>query len=88
MLLYFKMDIIEVIWLDTCTEEADIPKSAVELVLPLVRRNIGYCLKEDEGKIVICSGVIENIYKNDDAYQYTTAIPRGTIKEIKRIKDG
>jgi len=78
---------IEVIWVDACIEEAHIPLSGAETLTPLVRRNVGYVVREDAEAIIIQFGIIENIWKGNSASDIPLCIPKGMVKEIKELKE-
>jgi len=77
---------VEVTWVDACLEEAHIPLSGAETLTPLVRKNMGYVVRDDAEAITIQFGVIENIWKGNSASDIPFCIPRGAIKKIKELK--
>lgn len=84
---YFKQgDLLEVIWVDACLEEPSIPPELARELEPKLRKNIGYCIKHDKKQIIICFGIIENLYKGNNACDITMAIPTGMLQGIKKLK--
>lgn len=87
------MDIVEVEWLDATTcphnthslEEAQVHAGACA-------KTVGYVLKEDDEIIVLA---MTHFYDTplpptevaEEGYKFIWSIPKGCIKEIKRIKD-
>ena len=77
--------LVEVVWLDACSEEAHIELEVAMLVEPLIRRNAGYCIINNKKEVVLAFGIIENMFKGKNACNVTMAIPKGCIKSITRL---
>lgn len=77
---------IEVVWLDACCEEGPVPLDAIDDMEELIRRNIGYLVREDKERITIASGVIYNFHNDKDAYEHVMIIPRAMIIETELLR--
>lgn len=80
------MEIVEVIWIDACVEEAKVPLSTALDLQPIKRRNVGYLLPKDDGNVIIAYGVLENLFKGQTAYEYSFEIPKGMIQKVRKLK--
>ena len=77
---------VEVTWLDACSEESCLPLQAIRNMKPLTRKNVGYKLDMTASHVTITKGIIENLYHNETGYDGCLSIPRGMIVEIREIK--
>lgn len=80
------MQKVEVVWLDAATEEAHIPLEEALKLTPIERSNVGYLLVEDNDRILLAYGILNNMFKGLTAYDYSMEIPKGMIVKIKKLK--
>ena len=80
-----KESIIEVTWLDACSEDAHLTIDAVRNLKPLTRRNVGYKLDMTDDYITISTGAIENLYHGETCYDKALTIPKGMIIEVREL---
>lgn len=78
---------VEVIWLDATIEEAHIPLEVAMEIKPLERRNIGYCISQDDDVVRLTFGMIENFHKEQMACDMVLVIPKVFIKEIRELTE-
>jgi len=81
-----KIPLVEVTWLDAMTEEAHIHREAVNALVPIQRRNVGYLLKLDDDSVVLCYGILENLYKGKTAFDMVMVIPKGMVLDVRKLK--
>ena len=79
--------IVEITWLDAWDDTAYLEEAATENLAPIERRNVGYLIKGDADKVIITSGVINNLYAGKVFIDGVIVIPRSMITEIKVIND-
>jgi len=79
------MKLVEIIWCDACLEEAHIPATSLPNLRALIRKNVGYCIEDNDEQVQISFGIIENLYKGDRAYDMVLTLPKPMIKEIKEL---
>ena len=85
------MRIVEVTWLDAWSEQDDVTIEALEGLKPIVRRNVGYLVRETEEEIILAAGVSEKTAKGDplnpkDTLTERLLIPRGVIQQIVNLE--
>ena len=80
------MEIVEVTWMDACIEEAHINRETADSLVALERKQVGYIRKRTENELILCYGIVNNLFKGDMAYDLTMAIPLGCIKNIRELK--
>ena len=77
------MHIVEVIWFDAVKEEAHIKIESATQLTSLLRKNVGYVVKETDEEITLTWGIIQNLYHDETALDGGFLIPRCMIKDIK-----
>ncbi|HUV45568.1 MAG TPA: hypothetical protein VMW45_00660 [Dehalococcoidia bacterium] len=77
------MKIVEVTWVDAVIENEHLEMEALSLLAPLVRHNVGYLFWQDEEKVVLTFGTINNLFKGVTGYDQASAIPMCMVKDIK-----
>jgi len=77
--------IIEVVWVDACADEGNIPLDVASQLTPLRRFTVGYVVKETDSHIVLGFGLIKNLYNHKNACEMPLAIPRSMITSMREL---
>jgi len=78
-------EIVEITWLDACSESAYLPIEAIRNMKTLTRKNVGYKLDMTDSHITITNGIVENLYHDETGYDGCFTIPKGVIIEAREI---
>ena len=81
------MKIVKVIWFDAWGDDAQLVVDAVTDFEPIERRNVGYLIKDDEDKIILTQGIVENPYLEGLRIDGCVVIPKGMIKPVGGIEE-
>ena len=81
------MDRVEIIWVDAVLEEGHLPIAVASEIKPIKRKNIGYCISDNDDGILITFGTLENFYKGLIAHDMVMYIPRGAIESVKKLRE-
>jgi len=73
---------VEVFWVDAVMEDGYLNFGGASALLPIERSNVGYLVRDDERKVVICSGLV-----GEDKLDDTFVIPKGVVTSIKTLKE-
>ena len=86
---YRRMDykLVEVTWLDAWSDEAHLEEGALVGLAPIDRRNVGFLMRDDEAKVIITQGIINNLFAGKTFMDGIVVIPRGMIKAIRVLND-
>ena len=79
------MQIVEVTWLDACSEDSYLDIHAIKNMKPLTRKNVGYKLDMSDQFITITKGIVENLFRCEEGFDGAFTIPKGMIIEVKEI---
>ena len=79
--------LVEIIWLDSWGDIAHLEVGAADHLAPIKRWDVGYLVKEDDEKVVITRGFIDNQFADKLFMDGIAVIPRGMIKDIRILND-
>ena len=79
------MKIVLVTWLDACGETEHVPPELADKLSPIKRQNIGFLIERNDRWAKICFGTLENLYKDETAYDMLMVIPDGMIESIEEL---
>ena len=80
--------LVEVTWEDAQSESAHISVEVAKDICPLLRKNYGIILCDEEGKLNMCGGIILNADSSLNSVSGSFSIPRVNIKMIRVIEEG
>jgi len=80
------MQIVEVTWLDAGCEHEDLDIERAKEINPMPRRNVGYLVEDNEDKLVVCFGIIEDKDKKNSCTSDTLVIPKSIVLNIKPLE--
>ena len=78
---------VEITWLDAWSDEAHLEMDAPTNLAAVERQNIGYLIKDDEDKVIITQGTINNFFHEKVFVDGFVIIPRGVIQRVKVLDD-
>ena len=81
------MEIVEVTWLDAQEETEMLGLDAVVRQMPIPTKTVGYLIKNSGDCVVISASVFGEGEADKKIYRSTWTIPKGCIKEIKKLND-
>ena len=81
------MDIVEVIWLDAQEETEMLVLEAAEGQTPIPARTVGFLVKNSKDCVVVSASVFGEGEPDENVYRSTWTIPKGCIKEIRKLND-
>lgn len=74
--------IVEIEWLDAACEHENLTVEEAEKINPVKRHNVGYLICENDEKVIISFGSVNDIDKEGFCYQDILVVPRGDVKKI------
>jgi len=80
------MRLVEVEWIDAIGEDGELEMEAAMQLEPVKRKQAGFLIVEDEGKVNIIFGTYPNLIHGKDVADKTLSIPRCTVLSIREIK--
>ena len=81
------MDIVEVTWIDAQEETGMLGLEAAEGQKPILTRTVGFLVKNSNDCVVVSASVFDEGGPDKDIYRSTWTIPKGCIKEIRKLND-
>ncbi len=81
------MRIVEVTWEDAQSESALTSIEVAKDLQPLLRKNYGFIVCEEDGKLNICSGTILNDDGSTNSVSGSFSVPRVNVKCIRVIEE-
>jgi len=82
------MQIVEITWIDACSEEARLNIQALQGIKPVTRKNIGFVVEEADTYIILSSGTLEDLYAGEMGFDGVLCIPRKMILGAKKLGKG
>ena len=79
-------EIVEIIWIDAWSDEAHLKIEAIADFNPITRQNVGLLIENTGERVVITSGLIQNVFPGETLIDGILVIPRGMIKEINHLE--
>ena len=79
--------LVEITWIDAWGDDAHFEIDALTNLVPVERYNAGFLIMEDENKVIITPGLVNNLFQGKLLVDGFMVIPWGMIKQI-RILDG
>ena len=79
------MKIVEIVWYDAACDHDNLSVGEAGKITPVGRKNVGYLIKKDREKVIISFGTIEDYEKKATVFQDTLVVPRGDVKDIKKL---
>ena len=79
--------VVEVVWLDAGLESLQLSVGEAQGLTSMERRNVGYCIVNDEQKVILVFGFIEDRDRHGEACDQTLVIPRGLIKSVRELEE-
>ena len=76
------MNRVEVTWLDAGCEHEHLDIERAPDITLMERMNVGYLLTDNDERVVLCFGTIQDHDHNATTTSDTLVIPRGDVKRI------
>ena len=80
------MEIVEVLWVDAGFENSHLSEEQVKAMSPMPRKNVGYLIVNNEEKLILCFGYIEDREHNQGVWDGALVIPKGLVKDVKATR--
>ena len=77
--------IVEIIWLDAGLESMQLSIEEAKILKPMPRKNIGYLIHQDEDKVILAFGFIEDSEKYKSVCDQILILPIGIVKTIRPL---
>ena len=78
--------IVEVIWEDALFNNDQVSPDDACKTVPFMRNNVGYCLSQEGGKIILGFGFVLGEHKDQMWVDGTLCIPSSMVKEVRILK--
>ena len=80
------MKLVEVSWLDAGFEATNMELEQAKQLTPKFRKNAGYLIEENDSKLILCFGFIEDREHQKTIYDGVLVIPRGWVEKVKKLE--
>ncbi len=81
------MKVVAVSWVDAMRDEShSVPLECINAMVPIKRSSVGYLMVEDETKVIIVSGTLDNLHRGETAYDSPMVIPRGMVMDMRELE--
>ncbi len=77
------MKSVEVTWQDAGCERENLDFEQASKLHPVTRKNLGYLICDDDERVIICFGIIDDCDKKMSCTSDTLVIPKGDVQELK-----
>ena len=79
--------IVRVKWLDAGCESLQLNEEDAKKTSPMPRENVGYLLADNEEKVVVAFGIVEDRDRHIKVYDQTLVVPKGMVLEVKELNE-